>query len=522
MTQAAIVAFAGGIGLFLLGMRLMTTGLQSAAGPELRRLLARGTTTQPRAVGAGLAITALVQSSSAVTFATIGFVNAGLIGLPAAIAVIYGANVGTTVTSWLVALVGFKLDLQALALPAIAVGMALRVTAGTARRGFFGEALAGFGVFFLGIDVLKDAFDGLGTLVEPGQAASQLLLPYVGIGFLMTLVMQSSSAALVVTLSAAGTGVLPLQAAAAMVVGANVGTTTTAVFAVIGATAAAKRAATAHVAFNIVAAIVALLTLPALLWAIGLAGNALLGRPLAVATALAAFHTLANVLGLLVMWPLTAPLNRWLEGRFVATEGDVFRPRFLDRNIVATSPLALEAVAKELEHALELARSLALRSLTPESARPRHLAADCASLDRLVRSTGDFATAINDPQRTEDVALTLRVNQYLADVSERVLEYAHRGEAAGAIGQAEAAAAFSWLETSAREALEQASHDVFESHYQEVKATLLHLGAGRRMPLPEMVSALDQISALRRLVDQFAKAARGVAALSRSESDSQP
>ncbi len=514
MTFSGIIGFLGGIGLFLLGMRLMTEGLKVAAGPGLRNLLTRGTTTRLRAVGSGFAITSLVQSSSAVTFATIGFVNAGLLALPAAVGVIYGANLGTTVTSWLVAMVGFKLDLKLLAMPAIALGMAMRIGFGARREGALGEALAGFGVFFIGIDVLKEAFSGLSFAFEPDASeTAHLLLPYVGIGFVMTLVMQSSSAALVVTLSAAASGVLPLPAAAAMVIGANVGTTTTAVFAVIGATAPAKRAAAAHVIFNLVVAVAALVTFPVLLWSIANIGNLLQGHPLAAATALALFHTMTKLIGIVLMWPVTNQLTDWLEGRLRGVAKDLYAPRFLDRNIAETPALALDAVVRELERAMEIARMAATRAITVPNLGRADVQEACSGLNRLVVSIGEFATVINDPERADTVAAALRVNQYLADVAERTVEFMQFGERVGQVGNAEVAAVLVEVNTRAQAVLAGAGDMAsiraeFEMRYQAAKSELLRAGADRRVPVGQMVAALDQISALRRLVDQFTKAAQ--------------
>ena len=143
---------AGGIGLFLLAVRMITDGLKLAAGGKLRDLLGHWTYTHTRGIFTGLAVTALVQSSSAVTVATIGFVNAGLLSLYQSLGVIYGANIGTTMTGWLVSLVGFNIKIEAFALPLIGIGMLLRLARGSSRLGSLGEALAGFGLFFVGID----------------------------------------------------------------------------------------------------------------------------------------------------------------------------------------------------------------------------------------------------------------------------------------------------------------------------------------------------------------------------------
>lgn len=248
MQQSFIIAgmLAGGLGLFMLAVTMITDGLKSAAGHALRGMLGKWTRSPAHGILTGLTITAIVQSSSAVTVATIGFVNAGLISMHKSLGVIYGSNIGTTMTGWLVAIVGFKINVEAFALPMIGLGMLFRITGGESRRAHFGLALAGFGLFFIGIDVLKDAFDGLAAAIDLAEFTAEGItgvLLFTAIGFLMTVLTQSSSAAIAITLTAATGGVVGLYAAAAMVIGANVGTTTTAAIAVIGATANAKRVA---------------------------------------------------------------------------------------------------------------------------------------------------------------------------------------------------------------------------------------------------------------------------------------
>jgi len=217
----------GGVGLFLLGMMLMTDGLKVAAGQSLKQLLERGTGTAVHGLLSGALLTALVQSSSAVTVAAIGFVNAGMLTLERSVWVVFGSNIGTTMTGWLVALVGFKIKIALFALPAIGVGMVLKLTGGDTRRGAVGLALAGFGLFFVGVSVLKDAFEGVAQTIDiSGLYAEGLagVLIFVGIGFLMTLLTQSSSAALSIALAAAAGNLVALEPAAAMVIGANIGT----------------------------------------------------------------------------------------------------------------------------------------------------------------------------------------------------------------------------------------------------------------------------------------------------------
>ena len=269
---------AGGLGLFLLAVNMITDGLTLAAGHALRDMLGKWTRTLGRGIVSGISITAIVQSSSAVTVATIGFVNAGLLSLYQALGVVYGSYIGTTMTAWLVAIIGFQVKVDAFALPMIGIGMLLRLTGGDSRRAPVGMALAGFGLFFIGIDVLKEAFEGLAIAIDlqkltlDGIAGVFL---YAGIGFLMTVLTQSSSAAIAITLTAATGGIVGLYAAAAMVIGANVGTTSTAAFAVIGATSNAKRVAAAHIIFNVATGVVALMIMPVLFWSVNITGELL-------------------------------------------------------------------------------------------------------------------------------------------------------------------------------------------------------------------------------------------------------
>ena len=340
----------GGLGLFLLAVTMITDGLRLAAGNALRNILGSWTRTPKHGIFTGISLTAIVQSSSAVTVATIGFVNAGLLSLYQAIGVIFGANIGTTMTGWLVAIVGFKINVEVFALPLIGLGMLLRLAGGNTRHGSVGIALAGFGLFFIGIDVLKDAFEHITASIDLQSFATDNVLGillFVGIGTFMTVLTQSSSAAIALTLTAATGGVLELNAASAMVIGANVGTTSTAALTVIGATPNAKRVAAAHIIFNIVTAVIALLMLPLLFFLIDTLGN-ILGLNQVPAVTLALFHTTFNILGVLLMWPMAGWLTRYLEKRFISFEEIEGRPQYLDKNIIRSPTLAVNATVLEL------------------------------------------------------------------------------------------------------------------------------------------------------------------------------
>jgi phosphate:Na+ symporter len=295
MNAWQILSFLGGIGLFLLGMKLMTEGLKLAAGDGLRHVLTYATRSRVRGVASGAMITGVVQSSSAVIFATIGFVNAGILGLGQAVGVIYGANLGTTATTWLVSVVGLGFSLKAFALPFIGLGMLLRLTARHSRLRGLGDAVTGFGVFFLGLDVLTDMFRDTGPMLTPAftDSGGLMLLLHLLAGFLMTVVMQSSSAALAVILTAATGGVIALPGAAAMMIGANLGTTSTAVFAALDATPNARRVASAHVLFNVVEACILFLFFGLLLALVEWLATAV-GLGPSIAVSLAFFHTIGN------------------------------------------------------------------------------------------------------------------------------------------------------------------------------------------------------------------------------------
>lgn len=341
----------GGLGLFLLGMTFMTDGLKSFAGPSLRDLAARMTRTRFSAVLTGMTFTAVVQSSSATTLAAIGMVNGGLLTLEQTLGVIYGANIGTTLTAWMVSIIGFKVKTEAFALPFVGVGAMLKIfTRG--RASSFGETVAGFGLLFYGISLMQAGMSSDGGFSFDTQVSSTALtgrLYLVLIGAVMTAVMQSSSAAIAITLAALSTGMVTLGDAAALAVGQNVGTTVTALIASAGAsTVNAKRAAIAHLMFNIVTGALAIILFTPLLE--GLVSLTRLAGIEDPPSLLSAFHTAFNVLGVALMTPFLGVTTRLLL-RFVPdSREEKYAPRFLDKNVLRVPAAALDAVELELEH----------------------------------------------------------------------------------------------------------------------------------------------------------------------------
>jgi phosphate:Na+ symporter len=382
----------GGIGLFLLGMTLLTDGLKALAGDALRRVLSRFTGGPTRAVLSGAALTALVQSSSATTLTTIGFVSAGLLTFPQALGVVLGANLGTTSTAWIVSLLGLKLSVSTLALPLVGIGALARILARD-RWAAAGTALAGFGLVFIGIDTLQAGMADLADRIDPASLPGATLagrLALVAIGGGMTVVMQSSSAAVATTLAAVHAGTVSLEQAGALVIGQNIGTTVTAGIAAIGASVAARRTAIAHVLFNVLTGTMALAILP--LFVALVARGAGSDDP---AIVLALFHTAFNLLGIALFLPL---LDRFaaLVTRLVAERGPALTGR-LDPTVTKVAAVAVEAARRTLVDVATTLLDAARELLTPAAGRPRRddrapLEAAAAALEATRRFLGRLRT----------------------------------------------------------------------------------------------------------------------------------
>lgn len=518
----------GGLGLFLLAVSMLTNGLRLAAGRALREFLSHSTSTPLRGIASGIVITAIVQSSSAVTVATIGFVNAGLLNLYQSLGVVFGANVGTTMTGWLVAAVGFDLDVKAFALPMVGVGMLLRLTGAGNRRGAIGEALTGFGLFFIGIDILKEAFSGYATGAHIPQVPAGTTLTafiFLWVGFLLTVLTQSSSAAIALILTAASGGILDLSSAAAMVIGANVGTTTTAAIAVIGATPNAKRVAAAHIVFNLLTAVVAIALLPVLLWLVGYTGQLLHLQSLPAVT-LALFHTVFNVLGVLLMLPFSRRLAGYLEKRFRTAEEIEGAPRFLDRTIAVAPELAMNALSMELDHLGGIARRMAVSALSTEHTTGQALATDKAAVRQLSLAIGEFISQISRASINVDISerlsQVLRISDYYDEVAATALAYAVAeadleplDEALGGEPVARYRAAVIRLLTQAGPFSADFDLQGLESmltainaEYSELKNRLLQAGAVTKIDIAVMGEQLEQLWRTRRMARQAVKAAR--------------
>lgn len=324
----------------------MTDHLKRLAGDRIRAALFNYTKTPTSGAVTGAVTTALVQSSSATTVAAVGFVGAGLMTFTNSLGIIFGANIGTTITGWMVALLGFKFSIDALALPIIFVGAVMRLFL-KGKWANLGLVLAGFGLIFVGIDTMQGAMQNMRDILDFSQLPANNLagqLQLLLLGLIFTIITQSSSAGVAVTLTALFSGIIQFEQAAALVIGMDVGTTVTSLMATIGGSVNAKRTGYSHVIYNFATAALALLLITPYIatWEYFSEGAITENAEIA----LVAFHTLFNTIGVLLILPLTSQferLMRWLVPQ--ATEDSI---KGLDYQLLEAPELALQAVQTTL------------------------------------------------------------------------------------------------------------------------------------------------------------------------------
>lgn len=299
-----------GLGIFLFGIRLIEGSIATLGGQGLKRMLRTYTSTRLRAIFTGTVATLLLQSSTAVTLMVMAFVGAGIITLTNSIGVVLGANIGTTATSWIVATIGFKLDIAEFALPFIGIGGLVSLFLGKSPRYHqVSHLLVGFGFLFLGLDQMKDSVSAFAETFDPAQFAGSPWWMFVLIGLVLTAVMQSSTVTVAIMLTALHGGLFEFREAALAVVGCSVGTTSTAFLGALNAATATKRVAMTNVVFNVFAALLAILMLPLYMRVFERVWGAGYDQVLAVAL----FFTAFNVVGVLVFLPLIGPFGRLVE-----------------------------------------------------------------------------------------------------------------------------------------------------------------------------------------------------------------
>lgn len=361
-----ILNILGALAFFIFGMKMMSDGIQKAAGGSLKRILGAMTKNNFLGVVSGFMVTTLVQSSSATTVMTVSFVNAGLVSLTQSAGILLGANIGTTITAWLVDQIGFKVDISVACLPLIALSVPM-LFAKRKRIKFYGEFILGFAILFWGLHELKEAIPDLKGNPEAlqfleayadGGFLSNIL--FIGIGALLTVIVQSSSAAMTLTITLAASGIIPFEIAAAIVLGENIGTTITAWLASIPANVHAKRAARIHSLFNIIGVVwmIVLISffidLPPIIQWINqtiLLDNTDILSPDGRGRGIAIFHTMFNVVNVAILiwfipW-LVKTATKMVKSK--GEEDEVFKLGYIGEGLLASNELSLMEAKKEVK-----------------------------------------------------------------------------------------------------------------------------------------------------------------------------
>ncbi|MDR0786110.1 MAG: Na/Pi cotransporter family protein [Treponema sp.] len=406
----------GSLGLFLYGMKVMSDGIQQAAGKRMQRVLSLMTGNRINGVLTGFAVTAIIQSSSATTVMVVSFVNAGLLTLTQSIGVIMGANIGTTVTAWIVSLIGFSLQISAMAIPSIGVGFIMSVVKWNHKA--LGEVVLGFGLLFLGLDFLTKSMPNLTieqlTAIESVSDLGFIsILLGVAIGMGITLLIHSSSASTAITLTMSFQGLINPEFAAAMILGANIGTTIDAALASIGTKTAARQAALVHVLFNVIGTVWALILFQWLLrvvdwvtpgainWQSGATPTAAQGA--LITTHLAMFHTVFNALNAIVFLPFVKQFA-WLVSRIIKDTEDKepktlghYRLESKSGALQNTPELSVIHAEKEIRDMANLASSMYAR--ISEALKAFHIDAKNVDMGKLVQ---DLTAELADKERYAD------------------------------------------------------------------------------------------------------------------------
>ena len=342
-----------GVAILLFGMIMLEDGFKVFTKGPLQKILTKVTDKLYKSLTAGAFVTALIQSSSLVSVITISFISAGLISLSGGLGLIFGANIGTTATAWLVAGFGLKIKISSLAMPVLIFGLIFSFQKKKSLKGI-GNVLAGLGFFFLGIHYMKEGFDVFKDFIDLTQFAVTGFLGallYTGLGIIITTILQSSSATLALILTALSAQQIEYENALALAIGANVGTTITAVLGSLGSNIAGKRLAGGHFVFNIVTGIVALALIFPLAKLVNTIADLVNIAPTDYTLKLAIFHTIFNVMGVLLMIPLISKLEKLLIKVFKEkVDKDIDEPKYLNKAVLEFPSSAVVSLFKESKH----------------------------------------------------------------------------------------------------------------------------------------------------------------------------
>jgi phosphate:Na+ symporter len=405
---------AAGVAIFLFGMLMLEDGFKLFSGGFLEDVLADVTKSWPRALAFGIVSTTLMQSSSLVSVLTISFLSAGLITLFGGVAIIFGANIGTTTGAWLVAGFGLKVNISAYAMPLLAFGMVLVFQKPKYLKGA-GYVLAGLGFLFLGIHYMKVGFESFKDTIDLTRFAltgAAGLVVFTLVGTMATVIMQSSHATIVLIITALAAGQISYENALALAIGANIGTTITAIIGSLTANYQGKRLALAHVIFNAVTAAVALVFINQLRDAVDLVSAVTGIADTDYALKLAVFHTLFNVLGVALMLPFMRRMIRFIE-RIVAEPAlDLSKPKYLTKAVEAFPDTIVSALQSEVQHLYDNAVELITHGLNIH----RHE----------LFETDDIAALVSRSRPPFDYEFDRRYEQRVKTLDSAILEFATR------------------------------------------------------------------------------------------------
>lgn len=340
-----------GVAIFMIGMHFLEEGFKLFSGGTLEKVLKKTTNKLYKAIFSGFLSTAIVQSSSLISVITISFLSVGLIELSNAIGIIFGANIGTTATSWLVAYFGIKIKISAYALPLISFGIILRFSKKNGYKGL-GNILLGLGFIFLGISYMKEGFETLKSSIDLAQfvmTGYKGILIYLLVGMFATVVIQSSSATMAIIITALATSQISYENALALAIGANIGTTVTAVLASITSNKNGRRLAMAHFVFNFITALIATIFIYQFVILVENISAIFMVASDNYVIKLAIFHTVFNLVGVILLSPFIGFLVKWLETLFISKDKSL-KPKYLNPNSISLPETSLKVVSKEIEH----------------------------------------------------------------------------------------------------------------------------------------------------------------------------
>ncbi|MEA3455013.1 MAG: Na/Pi symporter [Campylobacterota bacterium] len=407
----------GGIALFLIGMEYMESGFKAFSGSLLEKVLEHFTNTTPKAIGTGFFTTAIVQSSSLISIIVISFLSAELISLTSAVGVVFGSNIGTTTTAWLVSAFGLKIKISVYAMPMLVIGIFIPMLLKESNWRGIASILIGLGIIFLGIGYMKEGFETLKEGIDLAQyamAGYAGIFVYVLVGAVATVVIQSSSATMAIIITALATGQIDYANALALTIGANVGTTVTAVLAALKSNENGKRLAVAHFIFNITTGIIAIVFIYQLADLVDYTA-AIVGIGAEDYTLkLALFHTIFNVIGVLAVSPFTAILVKFLNTLFIPKGLNKGKPKYLDDSVLPLPSTAFSAIMMETKHLYENAFDIITRGLNLKK--------------KNILSSMDLDDVVEDLYSSSSIDIDDFYNYWIKDLYGKIIDFSTKAQ----------------------------------------------------------------------------------------------